>query len=146
MNNQITCNKETVCMSWTHSEKGRSYAGPIILLCMKISQYLKKIYIKYFLTFTCHWKINICWTNGLGPNRQHAIICNNIPLRNLHPWFIHWGRVTHICVANLTTIGLDNGLSPDRWQSICWTNTGKLLIGPLGPRFIKILIEFRTFQ
>ena len=26
----------------------------------------------------------------------------------------HWGRVTHICVSELTTIGSDNGLSPDR--------------------------------
>ena len=24
----------------------------------------------------------------------------------------HWGRVTHICVSNLTIIGSDNGLSP----------------------------------
>ena len=26
----------------------------------------------------------------------------------------HWGRVTHICVNELTTIGSDNGLSPGR--------------------------------
>ena len=26
----------------------------------------------------------------------------------------HWGRVTHICVSNLTIIGSDNGLSPGR--------------------------------
>ena len=30
----------------------------------------------------------------------------------------HWGRVTHICVDNLTTIGSDTGLSPDRRQAI----------------------------
>ena len=30
----------------------------------------------------------------------------------------HWGRVTHICVGNLTTIGSDNGLSPGRRQAI----------------------------
>ena len=30
----------------------------------------------------------------------------------------HWGRVTHICVGNLTIIGLDNGLSPGRRQAI----------------------------
>ena len=28
--------------------------------------------------------------------------------------FIHWGRVTHICVSKLTIIGSDNGLSPGR--------------------------------
>ena len=26
----------------------------------------------------------------------------------------HWGRVTHICVSKLTTIGSDNGLPPGR--------------------------------
>ena len=42
----------------------------------------------------------------------------------------HWGQVTHICVGNLTTIGSDNGLSPDRHQAIIGTNAGILLIGP----------------
>ena len=30
----------------------------------------------------------------------------------------HWGRVTHICVSDLTSIGSDNGLSPGRRQAI----------------------------
>ena len=30
----------------------------------------------------------------------------------------HSGRVTHICVGNLTIIGSDNGLSPGRRQAI----------------------------
>ena len=42
----------------------------------------------------------------------------------------HWGRVTHICVGNLTIIGPDNGLSPNRRQAIFWTNAGILLIEP----------------
>ena len=42
----------------------------------------------------------------------------------------HRGRVTHICVGNLTIIGSDNGLSPGRRQAIIWTNAGILLIGP----------------
>ena len=33
-----------------------------------------------------------------------------------------WGRVMHICVSNLTIIGSDNGLSPDRRQALTWTN------------------------
>ena len=44
----------------------------------------------------------------------------------------HWGRMMHIWVSKVTTIGSDNGLSPDRSQTIIWTNTGILLIGPLG--------------
>ena len=58
----------------------------------------------------------------------------------------HWGRVTHICVGNLTTIVSDNGLSPGRRQAIVWTNGGLLLIGPLGTNFSEILIETVTFS
>ena len=58
----------------------------------------------------------------------------------------HWGRVTYICVGNLTIIGPDNGLSPGRRQAIIWTNSGILLIGPLGTNFSDILIEIHTFS
>ena len=58
----------------------------------------------------------------------------------------HWGRVTHICVDNVTSIVSDNGLSPDRRQAIIWTNAGLLLIGPLGTNFSEILIEILTFS
>ena len=58
----------------------------------------------------------------------------------------HWGRVTHICVRNLTIIGSDNGLSPGRRQAIIWTNAGILLIGPLGTNFSEILIEIHIFS
>ena len=62
-------------------------------------------------------------------------------------WFLtHWGRVTHICVGNLTIIGSDNGLSPGRRQAIIWTNSGILLIGPLGTNFTEILIEIHIFS
>ena len=44
----------------------------------------------------------------LGPFAKHLILT-------------HWGRVTHICVANLVSIGSDNGLSPDRHRAIIWT-------------------------
>ena len=58
----------------------------------------------------------------------------------------HWGRVTHICVGNLTIIGSDNGLSPSRRQAIFWTNAGILLIGPLGTNFSETLAEIITFS
>ena len=58
----------------------------------------------------------------------------------------HWGRVTHICVDKLTIIGSDNGLSPQRRQTIIWTNGGILLFGPLGTHFSEILIEIQTFS
>ena len=58
---------------------------------------------------------------------------------------IHWGRVMHICVGNLTIIGSDNGLAPGRRQAIIWTNAGILSIGPLGTNFSEILIEIYAF-
>ena len=58
----------------------------------------------------------------------------------------HWGRVTHICVSKLTSIGSDNGLSPGRRQAIIWTNAWILLIGPLGTNFSEILIKILTFS
>ena len=58
----------------------------------------------------------------------------------------NWSRVTHICVSNLTIVGLNNGLLPGRRQATIWTNTGMLLIGPLGTNFGEILIEIHTFS
>ena len=58
----------------------------------------------------------------------------------------HWGRVTHICVGNLASLGPDNGLSPGQRQAIIWTDAGILLIGPLGTSFSEILIDIHTFS
>ena len=63
-----------------------------------------------------------------------------------HDILTHWGRVTHICIVNLTAIGSDNGLSPGRHQAIIWTVAGIFLIGPLGTNFNEILIEIWTFS
>ena len=58
---------------------------------------------------------------------MHQMLINHILTRR--------GRVTHMCVSNLTIIGSGNGLSPGRRQAIIWTNAGILLIGPLGTNF-----------
>ena len=58
----------------------------------------------------------------------------------------HGGRVTHICVGNLTIIGPDNGLSRGRRQAIIWTNAVILLIGPWRTNFIEILISIHIFS
>ena len=54
--------------------------------------------------------------------------------------------MTHICVGNLTIIGSDNGMSPDRRQAITWTNAGISLIGHSGTNFSEILIKIHTFS
>ena len=66
--------------------------------------------------------------------------------RTRHMALTHWGRVTYVCVSNLTIIVSDNGLSPGRRQAIIWTNAGILLIGPLGTNFSEILIGIQTFS
>ena len=64
---------------------------------------------------------------------QELHIQRHAPNKHFHlPCLTHWGRVTHICVSELTSIGSENGLSPGRRQAFIWTNAGILLIGPLG--------------
>ena len=58
----------------------------------------------------------------------------------------HCGRVTHICVSNLTIIGSNNDLSPSQCQAIIWTNAGILLIRLLGTNFSEMLMEIHTFS
>ena len=55
----------------------------------------------------------------------------------------HWGRVTHMCVCRLNTIGSENGLSAGRRQAIIWTNAEILLIWT---NFNEILIKIHTFS
>ena len=91
---------------------------------------------------------NRCWIiiNCTQKNKrqwqfhQDAIICFTIYT------LIHLSRVKHICVGNLTIIGSDNGLSPDRRQAITWTSVGLLLIAPLGTNFSEIVIKIHTFS
>ena len=63
-----------------------------------------------------------------------------------YPLKTRWGRLTHICVGNLSIIGSDNGLSPGRRQAIIWTNAGILFIGPLGTNFNEILLGIKIFS
>ena len=92
------------------------------------------------------WRINA----SLGLNELiKAESCVDIityPYQNLQAGLTHWGRATHICVGKLTIIGSDNGLSPDRRQTIIWTNAGILLIEPIGTNFSEILIGIQTFS
>ena len=62
------------------------------------------------------------------------------------PSITHWGRVTHICVSDISIIVSDNGLSPGQRQAIIWTNAGKLLTRPLGTNLSELLIEIYTFS
>ena len=77
--------------------------------------------------------LSICHCFGLDHETMVWAVCLSI-------FLTHWGRVTHICVSNLTTIGSDNGLSPGRRQIIILTNARMLLIGSVETNFGEILI------
>ena len=58
----------------------------------------------------------------------------------------HWGGVPQICVSKLNIIGSDNALSPNRCQTIIWTNAEILLIEPSVTNFSEISIELHIFS
>ena len=68
--------------------------------------------------------IQILCTENKFPANDHVwhFICTR------HEVYIstRWGRVTHVCVSNLTIIGSNNCLSPSRCQAIILTNAGVL--------------------
>ena len=54
--------------------------------------------------------------------------------------------MTHICVANLTIIGSDNGLSPVQRQTKIWTSAAISSFKPLGMDFREISLEIKSFS
>ena len=56
------------------------------------------------------------------------------------------GVTSVVGVPSTHLVASDNGLPPDQRQAIIWTNTGILLIGPLGTNFSEIVIEIYTFS
>ena len=56
------------------------------------------------------------------------------------------GRVTPICVGEISKINSNSGLLPGRCQAIILANGGILLIGPLGTNISGILIEILAFS
>ena len=90
---------------------------------------------KLLITLLIHALLSDKLSSEIGPSRHQGSFS-----------LTHWGRVTHICVGNLTNIGSDNGLSPDRRQAIIWNNAGILSTGLFGATFSEILIEILTFS
>ena len=129
---QRTSNAESVSMSWCviiKSAFGWNMGLLDTIWLLEITILLKSI-----LYLCC---VRIIWVRS----------CCTYPRHHLRLLFLtHWGRVTHICVFNLTIIGSDNGLSPSRCQAIIRTNAGILLIGPLGTNFNEILIGIQAFS
>ena len=73
-------------------------------------------------------------------------VCNNQLYYLSIVYLNHWGRVTHICVSKINTIGSDNGLSPGRCQAIIWINPGILLMRTLGTNLNEVVSKIHTFS
>ena len=103
------------------------------------------LYIEFLTINMVHaydsWRINLSSKPWNYENEQS----HNDRKSNNDPCLTHWGRVAHICVSKIITIGSDNDLSPGRCQAITWTNAEILLIGLLGINFSAILIEINAF-
>ena len=78
-------------------------------------------------------------------NREYTVYLLYSRVLHWHAILNHWGRVTHICVSDITNIGSDNGLSPGRRQAIIRTNAEILFKRPLRTNFSEMLIEIHIF-
>ena len=83
---------------------------------------------------------------SMSSNFESKILGQVVFLWHGQDYLTHWGRVTHICVSELTIIDSGNGLSPGRRQAIIWNNAGLLLIEPSGTNFSEIWIGIETFS
>ena len=106
-------------------------------------------YISAYRTYryTCEIKHLFVWLTFRStiPQIYHKSRKEYQPKGLLRHMLTHWGRVTHICVSNLTIIGSDNGLSPGRRQAIS-EPIGILLIGPLETISSEISIEIHIIS
>ena len=100
--------------------------------------------IEHRWTWSTLIRVVACHLIGKKLLSESKLFCYEFGL--LGTYLTHWGRVTHICVGELTIIVSDNGLLPGRRQAIIWINDGILLIGPYGTNFSEILIKILVFS
>ena len=95
----------------------------------------------------CHlWRLTFISISQTRGKVQWRSFIYQIDMDTQSLVLMHWGRVTHICLVDLTSIASDNGLSPGRRQTIILTNAGILLFGSLERNFSAISIQILTFS
>ena len=121
-----------------------SYLYMDVLFDTNITVYHSTAIVGVTILVPCHVvnSLKIIWRSGNYKSNLGTWSLIEVQWFN----FTHWGQVTHICVSKLTIFGSDNGLSPGLCQTIIWSNTGILLIRPLGTNFNEMLIEILTFS
>ena len=132
---------------------------PSQMVCLQLSHVVRTKLLLEQEKFVMIDYFHLLIDNGQGEIDYCTIICQigsqEIGIGSMHRIIVpalldtwvnsHWGRVTHICLNEITFIGSDNGLSPGGRQAIILTNVGMLLIGPLGTNFSQLLIEIHIF-
>ena len=113
--------------------------------------YFNKVYSKFNYSFPMIWRSREWFLIFQITHCLLTITCISYEdiftlYSNYQNVLSQWGRMTHICVDDVTIIGSDNGLSPGRRQAIIGTNAGILFIEPTGTNFSEILIEIQTFS
>ena len=94
--------------------------------------------LKYEMLQNGH-RLDLCWT-------AFALLLFRQSKFSKFVYISHWVRVTHLCVSQLTIISSGNGLYFGRRRAIIGANAGLLLVGPLGPNFSEILIQFHSIK
>ena len=88
---------------------------------------------------------NHCWVSGYL--HVEVLYCFNLSSDLVaNTVLTHSGRVAHVCVSKLTTIGSDNDLSPGGRKAIIQTSAGILLIWHLRTNFSDIVIKIYTLS
>ena len=145
---QSVCMKQCITMQWNWSYS-MLFCSFYLLYIMLIYLYMCAsvgIYSSHYITMSNAW-FGFGYTSRCSRLQWcFILIFDYFVTLKWREYLTHWGRVTHICVGNLTIIGSDNGLSPGRRQAIIWTNAGILLIGPLRTNFSEVQIGIKTFS
>ena len=125
------------------SYDGSRYNGTPLYLIVTWPFY-PKIFTKDTSQLTCDYVGVSLWVPGLTYGlplsplcciRQHVILdCVN----SLRP--------SDTYMHEISIIGSDNGLSPDRHQAIIWTNADLLFLGSKGTNSMKFEWKFETFH
>ena len=142
-----------LCRQWDLIVRWHLYIQskhPPCLPILWITQYFRVWKPQFISTGVLQWKSNYgiykSYVNNSHVQQANLKATSQQPSYEIWCCFghlTHWGRVTHICIGNLTIVGSDNGLSPGRRKAIIWANAGILLIGPLEIMFSEILIEIQ---
>ena len=144
-------------MSWLNSNlaavmkcikdetKNRNETKTVIGQCNKEDDWLVGCKSKSDWLLPVHWGVGswACGAVTFTVCKKQTCIDQKKAITNT---LTHWGRMTHICVRDITIIGSNNGLSPERRQAIIWTKAVLLLTGPLGTNFSQIVIKIQMFS